>query len=145
MQDSRCRLCTQHAETVAHVISGCSKLAGTEYAKRHKNVASIVHRAICAEYNLEHSNDWWVESEKVVRNNHTKNLWDFIIQTDKHWLHNRPDIVLINYKKQVGLLIDIAVPNDDDIQDKELGKVDNYQSLKIELEQLWKAKMIAIL
>ena len=36
--------------------------------KRHNNVASIVYRAICAEYNLEHSKDWWVEPEKVVRN-----------------------------------------------------------------------------
>ena len=58
VQDPRCRLCKQHAETVAHIISGCSKLAGIEYTKRHNNVASLVYRAICAEYNLEHSKDW---------------------------------------------------------------------------------------
>ena len=45
VQDPRCRLCKQHAETMAHIISGCSKLAGTEYTERHKNVASIVYRA----------------------------------------------------------------------------------------------------
>ena len=66
VQDPRCRLCTQHPETVSHITSGCSKLAGTEYTERHNNVASIVYRAICAENNLEHSKDWWVESEKVV-------------------------------------------------------------------------------
>ena len=48
--------------------------------------------------------------------------------------------MLINYKKQTGLIIDIAVPIDDNIQNKELGKVDKYQSLKIGLEQLWKVK-----
>ena len=32
-------------------------LAGTEYTKRHNNVASIVYRVICAEYNLEDSKD----------------------------------------------------------------------------------------
>ena len=74
VQDLRCRLCKQHAETVAHIISGCSKLAGTEYTERHNNVASIVYRAICAEYNLEHSKDWWVEPEKLVRNGHVKIL-----------------------------------------------------------------------
>ena len=58
VQDSRCRLWKKHAETVAHIISGCSKLAGTDYTQRHNNVASIVYRAICAEYNLEHSKDW---------------------------------------------------------------------------------------
>ena len=58
VQDSRCRLCKQHAETVAHIASGCSKLAGAEYTKRHDNVASIVYRAIGAEYDLNHSKDW---------------------------------------------------------------------------------------
>ena len=58
VQDSKCRLYKQHAETVAHIISGCSKLAGTKYTERHNSVASIVYRVICAEYNLEHSKDW---------------------------------------------------------------------------------------
>ena len=71
------RLCKQHEETVAHITSGCSKLAGTEYTKRHNRVTSIVYRAICAEYNLEHSKDWWVKPEKVVWNDHAKILWTF--------------------------------------------------------------------
>ena len=29
VQDPRCKLCKQHAETVAHITSGCSKLTGT--------------------------------------------------------------------------------------------------------------------
>ena len=120
---------------MAHITSGCSKLAGTEYTKRHNNMASIIYRAICAEYDLEHSKDWWVEPEKVVRNDHAKIICDFPIQTDKHLLHNRLDIVLI---------IDIAVPRDENIQDKELEKMDKYQSLKIELEQLWKVKIMVI-
>ena len=94
---SKMQLCKQHAETVAHITSGCSKLAGTEYTKRHNNVALIRYRAICVEYDHEHSKDRWVEPEKVVRNDHAKIFWGFPIQTDKHLLRNRPDIVLINY------------------------------------------------
>ena len=87
-------------------------------------MASIVYRAICAKYNLKQSKDWWVEPEKIVRNDHTKNLWDLPIQTDKNLLHNRPDIMqLINYKKQTGLIIDIAVPRDENIQDQKLEKL----------------------
>ena len=52
--------------------------------------------------------------------------------------------MLINYKKQTGLIIDIAVPRDENIQDKKLEKIDKYQSLEIELEQLWKVKIIMI-
>ena len=56
--------------------------------------------AICADYNFEHSKDWWVEPERVVRNHYAKILWDFFIKTNKHLLHNRPDIALINSKEQ---------------------------------------------
>ena len=83
-------------------------------------------------------------TRKRVRNDHAKILWDFFIQTDKHLLHNQPDIVLINYKEQTGLIIDIVGPRDENIQEKELEQVDTYQSLKIELEQDWKVKIIVI-
>ena len=52
--------------------------------------------------------------------------------------------MLINYKEQTGLIIDISVPRDENTQDKELEKIDKYQSLKIELEQLWKVKIMVI-
>ena len=52
--------------------------------------------------------------------------------------------MLINYKEQTGLIIDIAVPRDKNIQNKGLEKIDKYQSLKVELEKLWKAKVIVI-
>ena len=50
----------------------------------------------------------------------------------------------INYKEQTGLIIDISVPRDENIREKELEKIDKYQSLKIELEQLWKVKIMVI-
>ena len=42
------------------------------------------------------------------------------------------------YRFKGGLIIDITVPRDENIQDKELKKIDKYQSLKIELEEPWK-------
>ena len=52
--------------------------------------------------------------------------------------------MLINYKAQTGLIIDIAVLRDENIQDKKLEKIDKYQSLKIELEQLWKVEIMVV-
>ena len=125
------RLCKKHAETVAHLISDCNKLAGTYCTKRDNNVASIVYRAICAEYNLDHSKDWWVKPKKVVRNDYVKILWHFPIQTDKHLVHNRPDIVLIKYKEQTGLVTDNAVQRDENIQDKVSQKLTNISYCKL--------------
>ena len=53
VEDPRCWLCKQLAETVAQIISGCSKLAETKYTERHNNVTSIVYRAICAEHTVQ--------------------------------------------------------------------------------------------
>ena len=52
--------------------------------------------------------------------------------------------MLINYKEQTGLIIDIVEPRDNSIQNNKLEKMDKYQSLKIELEQLWKVKVMVI-
>ena len=52
--------------------------------------------------------------------------------------------MLINYKEQNGLIINIAVPRNENIQDKKLEKIDKCQLLKIELEQLWKVKVKVI-
>ena len=33
--DGSCRICTQHSETVEHLVAGCTKLAKSEYLTRH--------------------------------------------------------------------------------------------------------------
>ena len=44
----------------------------------------------------------------------------------------------------IKITIGIAVSKDENIQDKKLEKIDKYQPLKIELEQLWKVKTMVI-
>ena len=69
------------------------------------------------------SRDWQAKPERVVRNDHAKILATFPVQTNKHLLQNWPDTVLINCKKQTGLIIHIAVPRDENIPDKKLKKI----------------------
>ena len=40
---STCCLCGEHPETVEHLISGCSQLAGQQYKSRHDHVARYIH------------------------------------------------------------------------------------------------------
>ena len=46
--------------------------------------------------------------------------------------HNQPDIIIIDHQK-TGFMIDIAVPRDENIKDKEMENVNKYHPLKIEL------------
>ena len=41
--ESKCRMCSQHEETVDHILSGCEVLAKTEYITRHNKAAAYLH------------------------------------------------------------------------------------------------------
>ena len=48
-------------------------------------------------------------------------------------------------KKKSCVIIDIAVPGDCRIREKEMEKIEKYQNLKIELKRLWSLKKVAVL
>ena len=61
-----------------------------------------------------------------------KILWDFTVQCDRKIEARRPDIVFIDKKeREVVIIIDVAIPGDDRVKDKELEKVEKYQLLKV--------------
>ena len=41
-------------------------------------------------------------------------------------------------------VIDIAVPADSHVKDKEIEKIDKYQELCLEIQQLWNMRMIVV-
>ena len=142
-EDSKCRLCKEKDETIDHLISSCSKIAQTDYKDRHNKVASMLHLNLCKRYHLPASEKWWEYNvEKVLQNEEVKILWDFEIQTDRHLAHYLPDITVIE-KRQV-LLIDVAIPGDSRINQKEVEKITKYQDLKVEVERLWEKKATVV-
>ena len=85
------------------------------------------------------SEKWWEHNvEKVLQSEEVKILWDFKIQKDKHLAHNIPDITVVE-NKQVWL-IDVAIPGDSRINQKEVEKINKYQGLKVEVERHWEKK-----
>ena len=42
-EESKCRMCGRVDETVNHVLSECSKMAQTEYKRRHDWVGKRIH------------------------------------------------------------------------------------------------------
>ena len=129
-----------HPETVQHIIAGCKILAGSAYMERHNQVAGIVYRNICTQYGIEVPKSQWAAPQKVAENNRAKVLWDFSFQTDKQVLANQPDIVVVDKEQKKAVVIDVAIPADANIRKKEHEKVEKYQGLKEQLEQMWKVK-----
>ena len=118
-----CRMCGEKGETISHLVSECGKLAQREYKRRHDNVARYVHWQLCNKGGLERAEKWYEQQpEAVIENENFKLLWDFTIQCDRFIEARRPDIVLVDKKNKEAKIIDIAVPGDSRVAEKELEK-----------------------
>ena len=100
---------------------------------RYDQVDKVVHWKLCQNYYL-HCNDTWYDQVKL--------LWDFRIQTDHHLDHNRPDIVVLEKENRACRIIDVAIPFDTRIAEKEREKIDHYQDLKVEIQEMWNCKSV---
>ena len=110
-----------------HLISGCEKLAQKEYKRRHvANVAKSIG-TFCKKNGLEHTKKWYEHiPERAVENEEARVLWDINVRYDK---------ILIDKKERKGIIIDIAVPADVRVREKEREKMKKCQDLK---ERDWK-------
>ena len=68
-------------------------------------------------------------------------LWDFSIQTDhviEVWI---PDLVVVDENERSYKIIDFAVPRDSRIEEKEKDKIEKYQDVGMELQNIWNIKV----
>ena len=80
-----------------------------------------------------------------MENTEVKILWDFNVETDHVIVHRRPHIVVLEKKEKKALLIDIAVPGDVRVEEKEEEKVTKYQCLAREVKRLWQLKNVNVI
>ena len=132
-----CRMCGKRGESIQHIVAECEKLAQRDYKRRHDNVAKKVHWDLCRKHGLQHSDKWYEHTPKgVVENEAVKILWDINVQCDNVIQARRPDVIVIHKEKKEALIVDIAVPADTRIAEKELEKVEKYQDLKREIKKV---------
>ena len=127
-----CRLCGEKGESVTRIVCECEKLAQREYKQRHDNVAKVVHWKLCEKNHLEKKDKWYEHApDSVSENEEVKLLWGVNIQCDHVTEARRPDIVVVNKQEKKCTIIDIAVPANKRIGEKE--NVEKYQDLKREI------------
>ena len=133
-------------ESVSHIVSECKKLAQKDYKRKHDKVAKIVHWKLCTKYELE-SEDKWYEYALLgcVKSDRIKLLWDINVQCDHVIEARKPDIILVNKESKVCAIIDVAIPGDIRVCEKETEKVEKYQDLKREIVKIWKMKEVKVI
>ena len=108
-------------------------------------MAKKVHWDLSKKNKLDCKEKWYEHvPEGVVESEEVKLLWDVNIQCDNVIEASRPDRVVVDKKEQKGIIIDIAVPDDVRVGEKELEKVEKYQELKREIGRLWKLKHVEV-
>ena len=94
---------------------------------------------------LERAEKWYEQQPgAVIENENFKLLWDFTIQCDRFIEARRPDVVLIDKKNKEVKIIDVAVPGDSGVTEKELEKIEKYQMLSEEIGNVLQMNKVTV-
>ena len=68
-----------------------------------------------------------------------------MIQCDKEIHPSRPDIVVVDGCKKEVRIVDIVIPGDARVCEKEIEKIDKYKPLKDEVARLWNMRKVTVI
>ena len=85
---------------------------------------------MCKKYKFDHTNKGYIHNPApVLENDRQKLLWDFNIQKDHLIPARRPDLIIINKKREFAKIVGFSVPADHRINLMECEKKDKYLDL----------------
>ena len=124
-----CRLCGKVAESVAHVLAGCSSLAQTKYLYRHKTALKILFFELPREHGLiEEVPPWYspVMPKPAYQNTTSEAFWDRA---------NRIDARLVSHERKEVCTIEMSCPWIESRAKKDEEKTLTYEPMMWELKQ----------
>ena len=116
----------------------CSENISTNgiHENRHSPSEDQLHSKGCIKFFNNNNNN--------NNNNNVTVLWNQAVHTDREVAANRPDIIIKNKKEKTCTLIDVAIPADRNVVQKEAEKKLKYKSLCIEIQRMWNLKCTII-
>ena len=75
-----------------------------------------------------------------------KIYWNFPIQVDRELEDraNKPDIIIFNKTERHCTIVDVTIPGDHNIEQKQQHKIDKYRDLKIEISRMWNCSSVVV-
>jgi len=98
-----------------------------------------LHYSICKALGTETTDKWHTHMPKPVCEADVTVLWNQAVHTDREVTANRPDIIIKNKKEKTCTLVDVALPADRNVVQKEAEKKLKYKSLLFSL--LYRARL----
>ena len=119
-------ICKQHEETIDHLISGFPILAKNEYLMRHDIVGAHLHYSIHWASKKQKSgartHAHTHNTNPVCKHENVTVSWNQDVNTDTEVMAKRIDIIIKNRKEKTYTLIDVAIPANRNVIQKEAEK-----------------------
>ena len=139
-------MCRVENETVLHIVSECKMSVKKEYKKKHDNACRYTHWKLCEKHDFQKAQEWYeIEPEGVIENKGYNILWDFTIKCDAKIEAQRPDGVVIDKTKKEVKIVDVTIPRDKGVNEREVGKIEKYKVLKNEIARMWDMKEVIVI
>ena len=129
----------QVAESVAHVLAGCSSVAQTKYLYRHNAALKILSFELLREHGLiEEVPPWYspVMPKPAYQNTTSEAFWDIPIYAEHNEVRaNRIDARLVNHERKEVCTIEMSCPWIESRAKKDEEKTLKYGPMMWELKQ----------
>ena len=119
--------------------------APTEYNKRHYSVAKIIHQELALKFKLGPADRvpyYKYKPEVILENNEYRLYWDRTVLTDQRVTNNRPDLIFTDKRSKKTMLIDVAIPNNNNLREKHNEKILKYRDLQEQVRRQWQMQWI---
>lgn len=147
LDNDLCRKCQSKPETIQHITGACISLTQNDYTHRHNQLVNIIHQKLVLKFKLTsdpHTPYYKYIPRSVLENLSYTLYYDRTILTDHTIYNNRPDITFVDKNNKHTYLIDIAVPNTNNLQSTISEKIRKYTELQQEIKRVWKMDNVTI-
>ncbi|TBU20840.1 hypothetical protein CWI38_0017p0010, partial [Hamiltosporidium tvaerminnensis] len=114
--DGVCQHCGKSGKTVDHLATRCEKMLGHDYTRRHNEVVRCLHLLLLNRYKFKSSKRIRSHSvQEILDNEYAEIRVDTRIKTDVKIRNNRPDIFILDKKKNKITLIEVGITSQDSL------------------------------
>uniref|UniRef100_H2ZWF0 Reverse transcriptase domain-containing protein n=1 Tax=Latimeria chalumnae TaxID=7897 RepID=H2ZWF0_LATCH len=143
---NKCRFCGTITESIQHIVDGCPVLSYSEYLHRHNNIAKIIHQQLAKDNGLlgEETPHFKYQPAQILEKDGVKIYWDEPITTD-HTVAHSQEILVLDWKNKWADIIDIAIPNNENVSKTWAEKIRKYQDFASDLKHVYQLESMRVL
>ncbi|TBU11584.1 hypothetical protein CWI38_1129p0030, partial [Hamiltosporidium tvaerminnensis] len=125
-----------------HLATRCEKMLGYDYTRRHNEVVRCLHLLLLNRYKFKSSKRIRSHSvQEILDNEYAEIRVDTRIKTDVKIRNNRPDIFILDKKKNKITLIEVGITSQDSLQIVETENLRKYDLLANELGLIYRCSV----